>query len=63
MINEELRFVCSDQLPDFFHRRNRFCLIGIQGRDYVLLEILFRMHDVAGQNDEAEFLRWTSSDW
>ena len=56
MIDEELRLVCSDQLPDFFHRRDRFCLIGIQGRNYVFLEIVFQMDDVTGQDDEAGIL-------
>src|SRR4029077_17386662 len=53
MIDEERRLVCSDQLPDFFHRCDRFCLIGIEGRNYAFLEIPFQMDDVAGQNDEA----------
>ena len=63
MIDEQRRLVDRDHLPDFFHRRDRFFLIGVEGRNDVVLEILFRMNDVAGQYDEAEFLRRTSSDW
>jgi len=56
MIDEERRLVCSDQLPDSFHRRDRFRLIGIEGRNYAFFEIPFQMDDVAGQNDEARVL-------
>jgi hypothetical protein len=56
MIDEERRLVYCDHLLDFFHRRDRFCLIGIEGRDYIFLEILFQMSDVAGQDDEAGIL-------
>ena len=56
MIDEELRLVCRNHPPDFFHRRDRRCLIGIEGWHYVLLEILLQMNDVAGQDDEAGIL-------
>ena len=46
MIDEERRLVRCDNLPDFFHRRERVLLIGIQGWNYVPFEILFRMNDV-----------------
>jgi hypothetical protein len=56
MIDEERRLVHCDHLPDFFHRRDWFCFVGIEGRNSVFLEILFRMNDVAGQDDEAGIL-------
>jgi hypothetical protein len=56
MIDEERRLVCFDQLPDSFHRRDRFRPIGIEGRNYAFFEIPFQMDDVAGQNDEARIL-------
>jgi hypothetical protein len=56
MIDEERGLVCTDQLFDLFHRRDRFCLVGIERRNYTSLEILFQMNDIAGQNDEARIL-------
>ena len=56
MIDEEHRLVHCDHLPDFFHRSDRFCLVGIERWNYVSLQILFRMNDVPGQDDEAGIL-------
>lgn len=53
MVDEERRLVRCDHQPDFFHRRDGFWLVGIEGGNSVLLQILLQMNDVAGQDDEA----------
>jgi hypothetical protein len=63
MVDEVRHLVGCDHLVDFFHRRDELRLVGIEGGNSVLLEIVFQMNDVAGQDDEAGIPRWTSSDW
>ena len=57
VVDEDRCFVRGDQSLDFFHRRDGFRTIRIEGGHYVVPKVFRRMGDITGQDDEAGFFQ------